>query len=306
MIAKIVQGAGFRGVVNYVLGKEEARLLYGEGVRLRDKASIIGSFITQSRMKPDVVKPVAHISLSFSPEDKNRLTDAAMAGIARDYLDAMGYRDTQYIIVRHDNRAHPHVHLVLNRIGNDGKRISDKNERLRSRSLCLELTKKYGLHIGRGKENVNRHRLREPDKTKYEIYDALKAAIPRCRNWDELRFALEMQGITVEFRMNGSTDKVQGIRFEKNGYPFNGSKVDRSCSFSKIDRQLRQNAWLHEQAARQERPAYPEQSTAAESLASTIGGLFDLQPNPASDAQEQTDYWLYRKKKKKPKRGFHL
>jgi hypothetical protein len=306
MIAKIVQGSGFRGVVNYVLGKEEARLLYGEGVRLKDKASIIGSFITQSRMKPDVVKPVAHISLSFSPEDKNRLTDAGMVGIAKEYLDAMGYRDTQYIIVRHDDRAHPHVHLVVNRIGNDGKRISDKNEKLRSRSLCLELTKKSGLHIGQGKENVNRHRLREPDKTKYEIYDALKAAIPKCRNWDELRSALERQRIAVEFRKNGSTDKVQGIRFEKNGYPFNGSKVDRSCSFSKIDWQLRQNNWQQEQAIKQEQSAHPEQSSTVEALATSIGGLFDIQPSNTNDAQEQADYWLYRKKKKKPRRGLHL
>jgi hypothetical protein len=36
------------------------------------------------------------------------------------------------------------------------------------------------------KENVNRHRLKEPDKTKYEINDALKFAIPKCKNWNDL------------------------------------------------------------------------------------------------------------------------
>jgi hypothetical protein len=257
-------------------------------------------------MKPNITKPVAHISLSFSPEDKDRLTDVAMVGIAKEYLAAMGYKDTQYIIARHHDRTHPHVHLVINRIGNDGKVISDKNERLRSTKLCMELTKKYGLYIGQGKRNVNRPRLKEPDKTKYEIYDALQAVIPECRNWNELRTALKRQGIAVEFRMNGSTDKIQGIRFEKNGYLFNGSKIDRSCSFSKIDWQLRQNDRQQAQTIKQDLPTHSEQPSTTEGLASAIGSLFDIQPSNTSDAQDQSDYWLYRKKKKKPKRGFHL
>jgi type IV secretory pathway VirD2 relaxase len=127
MIAKIVQGRGFKGVVNYVLHKEKATLLYSEGVRTKDKESVIRSFIAQSRMNP-ITKPVAHISLNFSPEDKAKLTDAAMTKIAVEYLKMMGYDNTQFIIVGHNDREHPHVHLIINRIDNDGKRISDKNE----------------------------------------------------------------------------------------------------------------------------------------------------------------------------------
>jgi len=66
MIAKIIQGSGFAGAVNYVMNKKDARLVYGEGVRLKDKASIIKNFVTQSKMKPNISKPVAHISLDFS------------------------------------------------------------------------------------------------------------------------------------------------------------------------------------------------------------------------------------------------
>lgn len=48
MIAKIVQGRGFRGVINYVLEKERAQLLQAEGIRLKDREAIIRSFVTQS------------------------------------------------------------------------------------------------------------------------------------------------------------------------------------------------------------------------------------------------------------------
>ena len=96
MIAKIVQGRGFKGVINYVLDKDKAQLLYSEGIRIKDKESVIRSFIAQSQMNP-LSKPVAHISLSFSAQDKERLTDATMARIAVEYMKKMGYDNTQYI-----------------------------------------------------------------------------------------------------------------------------------------------------------------------------------------------------------------
>jgi hypothetical protein len=276
MMAKIVQGRGFKGVVNYVLDKDKARLLYSEGIRTKDKDSVVNSFIAQSGMNP-ISKPVAHISLNFSAQDKEKLTDAAMAGIAVEYMKTMGYNNTQYIIVRHHDREHPHVHLVINRIDNDGKRISDKNERLRSTKVCMELTKRYGLYIASGKENVKRHRLKEPDKTKYEIYDALRTVVSKCRNWKELTETLKKQGITTDFRYNGSSDRIQGIRFEKNGYTFNGSQIDRSCSYSKIDFQLKQNDRQQAQHIQPSKQDFVQnQSSVLENIGSVLGGLFDI------------------------------
>jgi len=309
MIAKIVQGRGFRGVINYVLDKDKAQLLFSEGIRTKDKDTIANSFIAQSSMNP-ISKPVAHISLNFSAQDKEKLTDTAMTGIAIEYMKKMGYGNTQYIIARHHDREHPHIHLVINRIDNDGKRISDRNEKLRSTKVCMELTKRYGLYIAPDKENVKRYRLKEPDKTKYEIYDTIKAAVPKCKNWDELIKALKKQGITTEFRYNGNTDRIQGIRFEKNGYAFNGSQIDRSCSYSKIDFQLKQNNREQEQYIHQSSRQEYSQNTSSvlESIGSALGGLLDI---PLSGTNYDTDEAeLLRqqklKKKKKKKRGFRL
>ena len=49
--------------------------------------------------------------------------------------------------------------------------------------------------------------------------------------------------------MNGNTDKIQGIIFEKNGNRISGSHVDRECSFSKIDRQIKDNDYQTLQVA---------------------------------------------------------
>jgi len=56
----------------------------------------------------------------------------------------------------------------------------------------------------------------------------------------------------MSFKYKGNTSEVQGIRFEKNGYTFNGSKIDWQFSFSKIDYQLKQNDREHNNQIRQE------------------------------------------------------
>ena len=61
--------------------------------------------------------------------------------------------------------------------------------------VCKELTEKYGLYSAKDKENVKVHRLRELDKTKYEILHTIKTAVPKCKNWRQLTAELQKSGI---------------------------------------------------------------------------------------------------------------
>jgi hypothetical protein len=97
------------------------------------------------------------------------------------------------------------------------------------------------LYFAKGKENVNVHRLKEPDKTKYEIYNCLKELVPKCKDMDELEAKLKKEGITVNYKCRGNTNVVQGISFTKNDLKFNGSKIDRQFSYSKIKYRLDEN-----------------------------------------------------------------
>ncbi|KAA6317868.1 hypothetical protein EZS27_032048, partial [termite gut metagenome] len=170
MIGKIIKGRSFKGCISYVLGKENAKLLDSEGVLLNDTKSIINSFYMQSLMNPKLAKSVGHIPLAYSKEDASKLTDEVMVKLAKEYMKAMRIENTQYIIVRHHDREHPHCHIVFNRVDNEGKTISDRNDHFRNEKVTKALKEKYGLTFSVGKEKVNIHRLREPDKTKYEIY----------------------------------------------------------------------------------------------------------------------------------------
>ena len=83
MIGKIKKGSGFKGCVNYVLGKEQATLLHAEGVLAEGNRDIIRSFILQAGMNPDLKKPVGHIALSYSSVDAPKLTDGKWYSLHR-------------------------------------------------------------------------------------------------------------------------------------------------------------------------------------------------------------------------------
>jgi len=298
-MAKITKGSSFKGVVKYVIDeKKKTQILDADGLRLKNLSSVIDGFVTQAGMNGRVSKPVGHISLDFSAQDKGKLTNEVMVKIAHDYMKRMGINDTQYIIARHFDKEHPHIHLIFNRVDNNGKTISDSNDQYRSEKICKELTRKYGLYYSTGKENVKRHRLKEPDKTRYEIYEALKTRVPKCQNWKQLVWELDRAGIRTEFKTKGNTATVEGVRFRKGEYTFNGSKVDRMFSYSKIDYRLNLNAKQFMQQDQVQSQSVTIH-TGIESIVSGLGGLFDIRP--ASGNNDDQEY-LYRQPKKKKKR----
>ena len=197
------------------------------------------------------------------------------------------------------------MHIAFNRIDNNGKTISDRNDRFKSEKICKELTTKYGLYFVDGKEKVKEYRLKEPDKTKYEIYQALKTEITRCREWKDHLTHLKKQDIDVRFKHKGNSQEVQGIIFEKNGYHFNGSKVDRSFSYSKIDFALQQNDREHGQQMQGTMNLISNVASVTSEITNNLieGGLDLFQTHGTVPAEV---YNTLDKKKKKKKRKIHL
>ena len=269
MVGKVISGSSFSGTVGYVM-KEESRILEAEGIMPPEVKDMVQDFKDQTMLNPRLKNTVGHISLSFSPKDAPKMTDALMTQIAKKYMQKMGITDTQYLLVRHLDQPHPHCHLVYNRVGNNGQTISDKNIKLRNAKVCRELTEKYGLYLAPGKEEVRREQLREPDKSKYDIYDAIKGSLPKCKNWNELESKLKDQGITMRYKYCGNTDRKQGVLFSKNGFEFSGSKIDRAFSFTKLD-----NRFNHIQQQTQHRTTLlGNLSTAAGNYRSAFAALF--------------------------------
>lgn len=244
MIAKIVTGKSFGGAVRYLLEKSgHTRMIDSDGVELSDIRSLIGSFNFQRKARPEKTEVVGHISLSFHKDDKPRLTDGFMAGLAREYMQRMGITDTQYIVVRHTDTEHPHLHILYNRVKYDTKLVRSHNERIRSVAVCKAMKQKYGLTFSEGKENVKIERLHNPDKVKYAVYEAVKAILPYCVSLPELAERLQDIGIGTTFIHRGGDPAkgIQGITFTKENLTFKASQVDRKFSYANLCKAIEAN-----------------------------------------------------------------
>lgn len=244
MIAKIVTGKSFGGAVRYLTDKSGyARMLDSDGVDLSDIRSIVGSFNFQRKARPEKAGVVGHISLSFHPNDAPRLTDEFMTDLAWEYMGRMGITDTQYIVVRHTDTRHPHLHILYNRVKYDAKLVRSHNERIRSVAVCKDMKRKYGLTFSEGKENVKTERLHDPDKVKYSIYEAVKAVLPGCLSLTELVERFRDKGIVTAFVHRGDDPQkeIQGLTFTMNGITLKASQVDRKFSYTNLLKAIEQN-----------------------------------------------------------------
>ena len=153
MVANIRTGNNFYGAASYnqvKVKKGEAAILYSQNLRGTTPKAIEKSFknLTNSNIK----KPVFHVSLSFAKEDKSKLTNEKILKITQDYLDKTGYGQQPYIVYRHNDTEHPHVHILTSRVNvQTQKKINDSHEFRKSKAITDQLETKYDLAIADSK-----------------------------------------------------------------------------------------------------------------------------------------------------------
>lgn len=235
MMAKIRSGQGFAGLVDYAndIKNKVTNIIASDGVDITSNKSIVASFSLQAKSRPSLRNFVGHISLNFAPEDTPKLSDRLMADIAKEYLRRMGIVNTQYVVFRHHDKPHAHVHIVYNRVDNDGNAISGDQGFRKSARITQALTREYGLAFGKGKKKVNRDRLKGKDAAKYRIYDAVADAMKTCRSMEALKVALAVQGIGMNIVRNAE-GKAKGVVFTCDNISFAGYRIDRSMTYAKL------------------------------------------------------------------------
>ena len=316
MIGKLKKGSSFGGCIRYVTGKDEAKIIASDGVLLGTNAEITQSFELQRQLNPRIKKPVGHIALSFKPEDKPRLTDEFMAKIALEYMQMMGITKTQFIIARHHNTDNPHCHIVYNRINNEGKFISDRNDYRRNELVTKALKSKYGLTYGTDKSKTNTRKLRNAERAKYEIHNAVKDALEVADSWQKFKNELAKRGVLLELGYKDKErTKVQGIRFCKDGYSFKGTQISRGYSFGKLNARFEgtenqvsardNSARQYEQGCRKDEHL-PSMSESSQDPWDGISSIGLFAPANAQTFEPFPEDESAKKKKKKRRRGFSL
>lgn len=316
MIGKLKKGSSFGGCIRYVTGKDEAKIIASDGVLLGTNAEITQSFELQRQLNPRIKKPVGHIALSFKPEDKPRLTDEFMAKIALEYMQMMGITDTQFIIVRHHNTDNPHCHIVYNRINNESKLLSDWNDYRRNEQVTKALKSRYVLTYGTDKSNTNTRKLRNAERAKYEIHNAVNDALKVADSWQKFKSELEKRGVHLKLvYKDKERSKVQGIRFCKDGYSFKGTQISRDYSFGKLNARFKvmenhlsaraSSTQQYEQGSFKDE-LLPFMSESSQNPWNGISSIGLFAPANAQTFEQFPKDESSKKKKKKRRRGFSL
>ena len=152
MVAKISVGSSLYGALSYnseKINKEKGRVLdtnkiFNDGSGNIDIHRAFEDFKLWMPQSTRAEKTMMHISLNPHPDD--RLSEGQYAQLAREYMEKMGFGDMPYLIVKHEDIDRHHIHIVALRVRPDGSVISDKNNFYKSKDICRELEKKYGLH----------------------------------------------------------------------------------------------------------------------------------------------------------------
>ncbi len=151
MICRINTGAKPSGAVYYnedKVANGEARFLGGvnsiafkaENISMQQKMAVLERYTSTN---PRISKPTFHASLAFHPSEE--LSDQQLTEIGKEYMDRLGYGNQPYLVYRHEDTHHPHIHIVSVSVDYEGKRISDSHQHRRSNTIRQALEKEYGL-----------------------------------------------------------------------------------------------------------------------------------------------------------------
>jgi hypothetical protein len=236
MTANMIKGKGFGGALRYNLEKVEKGVaeILDRSFAHESYKSIMKEMQMVKMLRPNLQKHFYHTSINFPPSED--LPDEKMREISREYLEESGFTQHQFIVFRHHDADHPHLHMLVSRIGYDGKVLNDSNDFAKCEMILRRLEKKYGLSEvilskNAQKRAVTKNEIEMEKRTNIPSKKILMQSIIKdCLSSSErpscIEFAhrLQSKGVNVLFNQ-ASTGYVSGISYSYKGMTITGSKL---------------------------------------------------------------------------------
>ena len=170
------------------------------------------------------------------------------------------------------------------------------------------LKDRYGLTYAEGKGKTKVEKLHASERVKYEIFNAVKAALKHSKTWKEFNDYLLRRGIRLEFvkrtREIKKLEDIQGIRFTKDGQTFKASQISREFSFARLNAQL---SWKPSETQQESEHKVQQRIPDGGHLFESTGhGLFSPTNGTAPEEPLPQEELLRRRRKKKRRKGFGL
>ncbi len=234
MIAKTVKGRGFRGALEYDAKEDSVQLDTNlAGTTPRQMAKEFGAV---RRLRPGISKPVVHVSLALPPGE--HLDADQWREAARKWLKEMGHEDCQFVVTRHNDTDHEHIHIITSRVTMSGEVVSDSNDYKRSENIMRALEQEYELtqvepSTEATKKAPKKGEIEEAIRTgtpstRQQLQQICDRAAADCSGIGEYINRLKSIGIAVTATTQMNDTKLVGLVLELDGTKLKASDLGKA------------------------------------------------------------------------------
>ena len=256
MIAKIGRSENLYGALAYnnlKIEKENGQILFANKMietanGKYTAAQLAQSFAPYLLANRNTEKHTLHISLNPDPNDK--VSDDTYREMAQQYMREMGYSEQPFIVFKHTDIDRSHIHIVSVCVDENGKKISDKFEKMRSMNICRELEKQHHLIPATDKERQQNDKVFLPINYKAgDVKSQIASVVRHLPNYYQYQTLGEYNALLSLF--NITTEKIEGElqgkmkqgllyiplneKGERAGHPFKASLFGKSAGLPALE-----------------------------------------------------------------------
>ncbi len=256
MIAKIGRSSNLYGALAYnnlKVEKEKGQILFANKIiettnGIYTVKQLIDSFELYLIANRNTEKHTLHISLNPNPKDL--VDDDKFIEIAQEYMQKMGYGEQPFIVFKHKDIDRSHIHIVSVCVDENGRKISDKFEKMRSMNVCRELEKHHGLIPATDKERKQNDKILHPVNYKAgDVKSQIASVVRHLQNYYQFQTLGEYNALLSLF--NITTEKIEGElrglprqgllyiplneKGERVGHPFKASLFGKSAGLASLE-----------------------------------------------------------------------
>lgn len=189
-------------------------------------------FLENMDKNRNLTKFMGHQSFSFPPGE--HVSNEKITAISQAFAKEFGFEQNQMLVFKHDDTAHPHFHIVANRINYNGKNTADHfNNYARTGSFSRRMELELGLTITPDMQlNSKAKQAVSQDKSILYLKGIIDGLLPEVSSVTELKQNLEMKGI--------KTYIGRGIAFfdPKSKVKVKGSQIGRDYSLVALESRI--------------------------------------------------------------------
>ena len=266
MVAKITIPKSIEAALNYnekKVQKGTAQCLYA-GNYLNDANKMnfyqkLDGFETNNRLNKMATTKTLHVSLNFDPTEK--LPESKLVEIASVYMEKIGFGEQPFLVYKHEDAGHPHIHIVSTTIKNEGSRINTHNiGRNQSEKARKEIEQAYGLVRAERQQQIMKPGIKPVDaekaiygtsETKRSISNVVSAVFSQYKfsSLPEFNAALKQFNVVADrgkeegriYKNRGLIYRILDAQGNKVGVPIKASAIGCKPILDNLEKKFRIN-----------------------------------------------------------------